>query len=109
LKTSTAAQDEMPLEDWDNDHLQEAVQLLYAATALAHTLNALRQDIAYTPFSTSFEYEDLPGQQRVILAQILSLEPNMFGHLVAQMITIPSNPVHVPDLPPLEKMLDTEH
>ena len=59
---------------------------MYAATALSHTLNALRQDIAYTPFGTSFEYEDLPEQQQVILAQIQSLEPNMFGHLVAQMI-----------------------
>jgi len=103
------AQDKMPLEDWDNDHLQEAVHSRYAATALAHTLNAMRQDIPYTPFGTSFAYEDLPEQQRVILAQIQSLEPNMFGHLVGQMITNPSNPVHVPDLPPLERMLDPEH
>jgi len=99
----------MPLEDWDNDHLQEAVKSLYDATALTHTLNALRQDIAYTPFGTSFKYEDLPEQQQVIFAQIQSLEPHMFGHLVAQMIANPSNPVHVPDLPPLKNMLDPEH
>jgi len=80
LETSTAAQDKMPLEDWDNDHLQEAVQSLYAATALAHTLNALRQDIPYTPFGTSLTYEDLPEQQQVILEQIQSLEPNMFDY-----------------------------
>jgi len=103
------AQDGMPLEDWDNDHLQEAVKSLYDATALAHTLSALRQDIAYTPFGTSFKYEDLPEQQQVILAQIQSLEPNMFGHLVAQMIANPNNPVHVPDLPPLKNMLDPMH
>ena len=60
----------MLLEDWDNDHLKEAVKSLYDATALAHTLNALRQDIAYAPFGTYFEYEDLPGQQQIILAQI---------------------------------------
>jgi len=89
LETSTAAQDKMPLEDWDNDHIQEAVQSMYAATALAHTLNALRQDIPYTPFGTSLKYEDLPEQQRVILAQIESVEPNMFGHLVGQMIAKP--------------------
>jgi len=74
LETTTAAQDGMPLEDWDNDHLEEAVKSLYDATALAHTLNALRQDIAYTPFGTSFEYEDLPEQQQVIFAQIQSLD-----------------------------------
>jgi len=109
LETNTAAQDEMQLEDWGNDQLQEAVKSLYDATALAHTLNALRQDIAYTPFVTSFKYEDLPERQQVILAQIQSLEPNTFGHLVAQMIANPSNPVHVPDLSPLKKILDPEH
>jgi len=62
LETSTEAQDKMPLEDWDNAHQQEAVQSLYAATALAHTLNSRRQDIAYTPFDTSFKYENLPEQ-----------------------------------------------
>jgi len=103
------AQDNMPLEDWDNDHLQEAVQSLYAVTELAHTLNALRQYIPYTPSGTSLAYEDLPEQQRVILIQIQSVEPNMFGHLVGQMIANPSNPVHVPDLPPLKRMLDPDH
>ena len=83
LETTTAAQDGMPLEDWDNNHLEGAVKSLYDATALAHTLNALRQDIAYTPFGTFFKYEDLPEQQQVILAQIQSVEPNMFCHLVA--------------------------
>jgi len=33
----------------------------------------------------------------------------MFGHLVGQMIANSSNPVHVPDLPPLKMMLDPEH
>jgi len=64
LETTTAAQDGMPLDDCDSDHLEEAVKSLYDATALAHTLNALRQDIAYTPFGTPFEYEDLPGNSR---------------------------------------------
>ena len=82
---------------------------MYAATELAQTLNALRQDTPYTPFSTSFTYEDLPEQQRVIPAQIQFLEPNIFGHLVGQMIAKPSNPVHVPDLPLLKRMLDPEH
>jgi len=109
LETITAAQDGMPLEDWDNNHLQEVEKSLYDATALAHTLNALHQDIPYTPFGTSFKYEDLPERQQVILAQIQSLEPNMFGHLVAQMTANPSNPVYVPDLPPLKKMRDPEH
>jgi len=54
----------MPLEDWDNDHLEEKVKSLYDATALANALNALRQDIAYTPFGTSFKYEDLPEPLR---------------------------------------------
>ena len=82
---------------------------MYDATALANAVNALRQGIAYTPFGTSFKYEDLPEQQQVILVKIQSLEPNMFGHLVAQMIANPSNSVHVPDLPPLKNMLDPEH
>ena len=69
----------------------------------------MRQDIVYTPFGTSFKYKDLPEQQRVILAQIQSLEPNMFSHLLSKMINNPSNPVHVPDLPLLKKILDTEH
>jgi len=51
----------------------------------------------------------LPGPQQTILAQIQSLEPSMFGHIVAQMIANQSNPVHVPDLPPLKNMLDPEH
>jgi len=99
----------MPLDDWDRDHLEEAVESLYEATALAHNLNALRQNLAYTPFGTSFEYDELPKPQQTILAQIQSLEPSMFGHIVAQMIANPSNPVHVPDLPPLKNMLDPEH
>jgi len=78
---------------------------LYDATALAHTLNNMRQE----PFGTSFKYEDLLEQQKVILAQIQSLEPSMFGHLVAKMIANPSNSVHVSDLSPLKNILDPEH
>jgi len=33
----------------------------------------------------------------------------MFGLLVALMIANLSNPVHVPDLPPIKNMLDPEH
>ena len=63
LETTTVVQDGMPLEDWDNYHLEETVKSLYDATALANALNALRQDIAYTPFGTSFKYKDPPEQQ----------------------------------------------
>ena len=79
---------------------------MYRATELARQLNVMRQNIPFVPSGTLFELEKMPPDQQLILKGMLDASPAIYGHVMAQMISNPSLPIHTPDLPSQAKLLD---
>ena len=79
---------------------------MYRATELVHQLNAMRQNIPFVPSGTLFEPEKMPPHQKFILEEMLAASPAIYGHVMTQMISNPSLPIHTPDLPSQAKLLD---
>jgi len=102
-------QDRTPLEEWDEQRLQDALDCMYCATVLANQLCAKRQHIPFTLIFTLFDPEKLPNDQKLILAQILASSSTIYCHVMMQMTTNPSLPIHAPDLSQKAKLLDAKN
>jgi len=101
--------DHTPVGDWTKQRLQDHADGMYRATELVHQLNTMRQHIPSTPSGTLFELEKMPLHQKLIIDQMLAASPAIYGHVMMQMTTNPSLPVHAPDLPPRAKLLDANN
>ena len=101
--------DHTPLWEWTEKCLQDHADGMYCATELVHQLNTMRQHIPFTLSGTLFEPEKLPLHQKLILDKMLAASPAIYGHVMIQMTANPSLPIHIPDLPPRAKLLDTNN
>ena len=99
LKSVENGLDHMPVGEWTEQRLQDHADGMYRATELVHQLNAMRQNIPFTPSGTLFEPEKMPLHQKLILEKMLAASPAIYGHVMAQMICNPSLPIFTPDLP----------
>ena len=98
-----------PLGEWTEKDLLDRAEGMYGATELVHQLNAMRQNIPFTASGTLFEPEKMPPHQKVILEEMLSTSPAIYGHVMTQMIANPSLTIHTPDLPSQAKLLDANN
>ena len=101
--------DHMPVGEWTEQRLQDHADGMYRATELVHQLNAMRQNIPFTPSGTLFEPEKMPLHQKLILEKMLAASTAIYGHVMTQMITNPSLSIHAPDLPSRAKLLDANN
>ena len=106
LDSVTDGLDRTPLDEWTQQHLQDHTDDMYRAAGLAHQLNVMRQQIAFVSSGTLFELEKMPPNQQLILNKMLEASPPIYGHVMAQMISNPSLPIHTSDLPSRAKLLD---
>ena len=106
LESVTNGLDHTPLGEWTQQRLQKVTDGMYRATELARRLNVMRQNIPFVPSGTLFELEKMPPDQQLILKDMLDASPAIYGHVMAQMISNPSLPIHTPDLPSQAKLLD---
>jgi len=51
----------------------------------------------------------MPLRQKLILEKMLAASPAIYGHVMTQMISNPSLPIHAPDLPSRAKLLDANN
>ena len=102
LESFTNGLDHTPLGKWTQQRLQDRTDGMYRATELARQLNVKRQNILFVPSGTLFELETMPPDQQLILKGMLDASPTIYGHVMAQMISNPSLPIHTPDLPSLD-------
>ena len=101
--------DDTQVGEWTEKDLLHHTDGMYRATELVDQLNTKRQNILFVPSGTLFEPEKLPPDQKLIIAQMCAASPAIYGHVMMQMTTNPSVPVHAPDLPPRAKLLDTNN
>ena len=93
--------DHTPLGEWTEQRLQDHTDGMYRATELARQLN-----VPFVPSGTLFELEKMPPDQQLILKDMLAASPAIYGHVMTQMISNPSLPIHAADLPSQAKLLD---
>jgi len=98
--------DDTPLENWTEQHLRKRTEGMYRATDLARQLNEKRQNLPFVSSGTLFEFEKLPPDQQLNLTEMLHASSIIYGHVMAQMHSNPSLPIHTPDLPPQATLLD---
>jgi len=96
------------LEEWTQQLLQDCTKGMYRAIELACQLNVKRQNIPFVSSGTLFDLETVSPDQQLILEKILVASPFIYGHVMAQIISNPSLPIHAPDLPSQATMLDAE-
>ena len=106
LESVTNGLDHTPLGEWTEQRLHEHTDGMYRATELARKLNVMRQNIPFVPSGTLLELEKMPPDQHLILKGMLDASPAIYGHVMAQMISNPSLPIHTPNLPSQAKLLD---
>ena len=106
LESVTNGLDHTPLDEWTQQHLQDRTDGMYRATELARQLNVKRQNFPFVSSGTLLELEKMPPDQQLILKDLLDASSIIYGHVMAQLISNPSLPIHTPDLPPQAKLLD---
>jgi len=98
--------DQTPWEEWTQQHLDARTDNLHRATDLARQLNVKRQNLIFVSSGTLFEPEQMPPDQQIILEEMLDASPACYGHVMMQINSNPSLPIHTPDLPPKAQLLD---
>jgi len=106
FESVTDGLDQTPLTEWTQQLLQDRTDGMYCAIELARQLNVKRQNTPFVSSGTLFDLDTMPSDQHLILKDMLGASPVIFGHVMAQMISNPSLPIHTPDLPSKAKMLD---